>query len=162
MASLAPVDELGGEQRALFRRWPAGVSVVVAEVDGRRAALTVSSLVSLSLEPPLVGISIAHQASLHELLRGADEWTASILAGDQEHLAQHFARSVPPIALWNGIDVREDDPRLLEGAAGWVVARTVAEHRTGDHTFFVGAGQSVEESTAAHSLTHLPPLFKSV
>ena len=121
------MEDLGAEQRALFRRWPAGVSVVVAEVDGRRAALTVSSLVSLSLEPPLVGISIAHQASLHELLRGADEWTASILSGDQEHLAQHFARSVPPIALWNGIDVREDDPRLLTGAAGWFVARTVAE-----------------------------------
>ena len=67
------MDDLGAEQRALFRRWPAGVSVVVAEVDGRRAALTVSSLISLSLEPPLVGISIAHQASLHELLRNAHE-----------------------------------------------------------------------------------------
>ena len=139
------MDDLGAEQRALFRRWPAGVSVVVAEVDGRRAALTVSSLVSLSLDPPLVGISIAQQASLHELLRGADEWTASILAGDQEHLAQHFARSVPPIALWNDIDVREDDPRLLTGAAGWFIARTVAEYRTGDHTFFVG-----------EVLTHIP------
>src|SRR3954467_6033031 len=112
----------GGRARGLFRRWPAGVSVVVADLDGRRHGLTVSSLVSLSLDPPLVGISIAHQASLHELLRGADEWTASILAGDQEHLAQHFARSVPPIALWNDIDVREDDPRLLAGAAGWFIA----------------------------------------
>jgi flavin reductase len=156
------VDDLGAEQRALFRRWPAGVSVVVAEVDGRRAALTVSSLVSLSLDPPLVGISIAHQASLHELLRGADEWTASILAGDQEHLAQHFARSVPPIALWNDIDVREDDPRLLAGAAGWFTARTVAEHRTGDHTFFVGEVQSVEEGNAADSLTYVHHSYKRV
>ena len=116
------MSETGLEQRSLFRRWPAGVSIVVADVDGHRHGRTVSSLVSLSLDPPLVGISIAHQASLHELLRGADEWTASILAGDQEHLAQHFARSVPPIALWNGIDVREDDPRLLVGAAGWLIA----------------------------------------
>ena len=112
--------ERGAEQRALFRRWPAGVSVVVAELDGRRHGLTVSSLVSLSLEPPLVGISIAHQASLHELLRDAGEWTASILSGEQEHLAQHFARSVPPLVLWDGIDVRDDDPRLLAGAAGWL------------------------------------------
>ena len=156
------MDDLGAEQRALFRRWPAGVSVVVAEVDGRRAALTVSSLVSLSLEPPLVGISIAHQASLHELLRGADEWTASILAGNQEHLAQHFARSVPPIVLWNDIDVRDDDPRLLKGAAGWFIARTVAEHRTGDHTFFVGEVQSVEEGSAADSLTYVHRSYKRV
>ena len=156
------MDAPGAEQRALFRRWPAGVSVVVAEVDGRRAALTVSSLVSLSLEPPLVGISISLQASLHELLRSAHEWAASILAGDQEQLAQHFARSVPPIALWNGIDVREDDPRLLTGAAGWLVARTVAEHRTGDHTFFVGEIVSLEAGAASDSLTYVHHTYKSV
>jgi flavin reductase (DIM6/NTAB) family NADH-FMN oxidoreductase RutF len=156
------MQERGAEQRALFRRWPAGVSVVVAEVDGRRAALTVSSLVSLSLEPPLVGISISMQASLHELLRNADEWTASMLAGDQEGLAQHFARSVPPIALWNGIAVREDDPRLLEGAAGWLVARTVAEHRTGDHTFFIGELVSLEEGQAPDSLTYVHRTYKPV
>jgi flavin reductase (DIM6/NTAB) family NADH-FMN oxidoreductase RutF len=156
------VDDRGAEQRALFRRWPAGVSVVVAEVDGRRAALTVSTLVSLSLEPPLVGISIALQASLHELLRDADEWTVSILAGDQDHLAQHFARSVPPIALWNGIPVREDDPRLIVGAAGWLVARTVDQFRTGDHTFFVGEILSLEEGRAPDSLTYVHHMYKPV
>jgi flavin reductase (DIM6/NTAB) family NADH-FMN oxidoreductase RutF len=95
-------------------------------------------------------------------LRGAEEWTASVLAGNQEHLAQHFARSVPPIVLWNGIDVRNDDPRLLAGAAGWFVARTVAEHRTGDHTFFVAEVLSVEEGTAADSLTYVHRSYKAV
>jgi flavin reductase len=148
------VEELGAEQRSLFRRWPAGVSVVVAEVDGRRAALTVSSLTSLSLEPRLIGISIALDASLHELLRDAGEWAVSLLSGEQEVLAQHFARSVPPIALWNGIDVRADDPRLLTGAAGWIVARTVDQLRTGDHTLFVGEIQSIEEGSAETSLAY--------
>ena len=32
-------EERGAAQRALFRRWPAGVSVVVAEVEGRRYCL---------------------------------------------------------------------------------------------------------------------------
>jgi flavin reductase (DIM6/NTAB) family NADH-FMN oxidoreductase RutF len=149
------VQERGADQRALFRRWPAGVSVVVAEVDGRRHGLTVSSLVSLSLEPALVGISVAIEASLHELLRDAGEWAASMLSGDQEHLAQHFARSVPPMVLWNGIDLREDDPRLLTGAAGWLTARTVDELRTGDHTFFVGEILSIEEGNAATSLSYV-------
>lgn len=149
------MEERGAQQRSLFRRWPAGVSVVVADVDGRRAGLTVSSLISLSLEPRLVGISIALEASLHELLRDAGEWAVSVLGGDQEELAQHFARSVPPIALWNGIEVREDDPRLLAGAAGWLVARTVDQIATGDHTFFVGEIVSIEEGTAATSLVYV-------
>jgi flavin reductase len=148
-------EEQGAEQRALFRRWPAGVSVVVAEVDGRRAGLTVSSLVSLSLEPRLVGISIALDASLHELLRQADEWTVSILGGDQAHLAQHFARSVPPIALWDGIPVREDDPRLLADAVGWLVVRAVERFATGDHSFFVGEIVSLEEGRAPESLVYV-------
>jgi flavin reductase (DIM6/NTAB) family NADH-FMN oxidoreductase RutF len=149
------VEERGAEQRALFRRWPAGVSVVVAEVEGRRAGLTVSSLVSLSLEPRLVGISIAREASLHELLRDAGAWGASFLTGEQEHLAKHFARGVPPIALWRGIEVRDDDPRLLAGAAGWLTARTVDELPTGDHTFFIAELERVEEGTAPTSLVYV-------
>jgi flavin reductase (DIM6/NTAB) family NADH-FMN oxidoreductase RutF len=156
------VLERGAEQRALFRRWPAGVSVVVAEVDGRRAGLTVSSLTSLSLEPRLIGISIALDASLHELLREADEWAVSMLSGEQEALAQHFARSVPPIALWNGIDVREDDPRLLTAAAGWIIARTIDQIPTGDHTLFVGEIQSIEEGTAETSLAYVHRGYKSL
>ncbi|HEX5449858.1 MAG TPA: flavin reductase family protein [Gaiellaceae bacterium] len=148
------MQERGDEQRSLFRKWPAGVSVVVADVGGRRAALTVSSLTSLSLEPRLVGISIALEASLHELIKDADEWAVSILNGEQAHLAQHFARSVPPIALWDGIPVRDDDPRLIADAAGWLVARTVDQVRTGDHTFFVGEIVSIEEGTAATSLIY--------
>ncbi|HEY3961723.1 MAG TPA: flavin reductase family protein [Gaiellaceae bacterium] len=149
------MQERGAEQRSLFRRWPAGVSVVVAEVERRRAALTVSSLTSLSLEPRLVGISIALEASLHELLRDADEWAVSILNGEQAHLAQHFARGVPPIALWEGIPVRDDDPRLLIDAVGWVIARTVDQVTTGDHTFFVGEILSIEEGNAGTSLIYL-------
>lgn len=147
--------EPGAEQRSLFRRWPSGVGVVVAETGGRRHGLTVSTLVSLSLEPRLVGISIARDASLHELLRDAGEWAVTLLAGGQEELAKHFARSVPPIALWEGIAVRPDDPRLLAGGAGWLVARTVAEHEAGDHTVFVGELVLLEEGTAATSLAYV-------
>ena len=145
----------GAEQRSLFRRWPAGVSIVVADVDGVRHGRTVSSLVSLSLDPPLVGISIAHSASIHELLRGAETWGVSVLSGAQEELAQRFARSgVPPLVLWDGVDLRHDDPRLVAGAAGWIVARTVETVVAGDHTFFIGAVESIEEGTAPTTLVY--------
>jgi flavin reductase (DIM6/NTAB) family NADH-FMN oxidoreductase RutF len=156
------VHEHGVEQRSLFRRWPSGVSVVVAELDGRRAGLTVSTLVSLSLDPPLVGISIAREASLYEVLRDAGEWGVSILGGDQDHLAQHFARGVPPIALWDTIPVREDDARLIVDAIGWLVARTVDEVDAGDHTFFVGAVQRLERGRAGDSLVYMDQRYFAV
>jgi flavin reductase len=155
-------DRSGEAQRSLFRRWPAGVSVVVAEAGGRRAGLTVSSLVSLSLDPPLVGISVALAASIYEVLHEAGEWTASILAGDQDGIAQHFARSVPPLVHWDGIPVRADEPRLIAGAVGWIFARTIQEVATGDHTYFVGEVLGIEPGPGRGSLVYLDRRYRSL
>jgi flavin reductase len=134
-------------------RFPAGVAVVTVELRGQRAGLTVASLVSLSLEPPLVGVAIRRDAALHELLKDAGAFAASLLAAGQEHLAQHFARGVPPIALWENVPLRNDaGPPELEGAIGWLAARVTAAHQTGDHTFFVGEVDRVEAGPAASPL----------
>ena len=128
-----------------MRRFPAPVAVVTAEVDEERFGLTVGSLVSLSLVPPLVGISI-----------GKDGWAASLLRADQTHIAQHFARSgIPPVALWIGVDVR-DSPRgpLVDGGLGWLECRTVSEHDAGDHTVFVGEVESTELGAAGQGLVY--------
>jgi flavin reductase (DIM6/NTAB) family NADH-FMN oxidoreductase RutF len=126
--------------REVMRSFPSGICIVTIEHEGRRTGLTVGSLVSLSLEPPLVGFALGHQAQLHELLRGAGEFGVSLLAANQEAVAQHFARSVPPIALWTGVQLRDDvdGPPLLAGSLGWLRCRVSAEHPVGDHTFFVG------------------------
>jgi flavin reductase (DIM6/NTAB) family NADH-FMN oxidoreductase RutF len=130
----------GAELREVMRRFPAPVAVVTTTVDEERYGLTVGSLVSLSLEPPLVGISIGRESSSHEPIRRAGRFAASLLSGEQEELAQHFARSgIPPIALWSGVDVREGDiGPLVEGALAWLECRTWAEYPAGDHTIFVG------------------------
>ena len=82
-----------------MRLFPSGVSVVTADAEGDRIGVTIGSLVSLSLEPPLVGISVGKDNALHELLRSAGAFGVSLLRGDQAELAAHFARGVPPIAL---------------------------------------------------------------
>jgi flavin reductase (DIM6/NTAB) family NADH-FMN oxidoreductase RutF len=135
----------GDELRAVMRRFPAGVAVVTVDVEGERLGLTVASLVSLSLDPPLVGVAVRRDAALHELLRDAREFAVTILAEGQESLAQHFARGVPPIALWEQIPLRgvEGAPQL-EGAVAWLRCRTTQEQPTGDHTLFVGEVESAE------------------
>jgi flavin reductase (DIM6/NTAB) family NADH-FMN oxidoreductase RutF len=145
----------GEDLRALMRRFPAGVAVVTVDVEGERIGLTVGTLISLSLEPPLVGFSVSRQAALHELLRRADEFGVSLLAAGQEAIAQHFARGVPPIALWELIRLRDGaGPPLLEGSLGWLVCRRQGEHEAGDHTFFVGEAVTVERGDAAQPLIY--------
>jgi flavin reductase (DIM6/NTAB) family NADH-FMN oxidoreductase RutF len=139
-----------------MRRFPTGVAVVTVDVGGQRLGLTVASLVSLSLEPPLVGVSIRRDAALHELLRDAGDFGASLLAEGQEDVAAHFARGVPPIALWAGVAVKPDGGvPLLDGAVGWLVCRVRSECAAGDHTFFVADVVRAEAGSARSPLLYV-------
>ena len=150
--------------KTLMRRFPHGVAVLTVDADGERLGLTIGSLVSLSLDPPLVGLAISRQAAMHELLRAAGGFALSLLAQGQEWLAQHFARGVPPIALWHGIASREGaaGAPLLVGALGWVECRLASEHPVGDHTFFVGEVLSVELGEPAPPLIHIGSDYRSL
>jgi flavin reductase (DIM6/NTAB) family NADH-FMN oxidoreductase RutF len=146
----------GDELREAMRRFPAPVAVVTTMIDGERFGLTVGSLVSLSLSPPLVGISIGKDSSSHEPIRRAGGWAVSLLAGSQAGVAQHFARSgIPPVALWVGVDVREGQRGpLVQGALGWLECRTASEHEAGDHTVFIGEVESIELGAAGEGLVY--------
>ena len=128
-----------------MRRFPAGVAVVTVDADGERIGLTIGTLTPLSLTPPLVGFAVRRDAALHELLRAARTFGATLLASDQEAQAQHFARGVPPIALWANVDLRDTaGPPLLANALGWLAGRIAAEVSAGEDTFFVADVLSVE------------------
>jgi flavin reductase (DIM6/NTAB) family NADH-FMN oxidoreductase RutF len=141
----------------LFREVPSPVGVVTVEVGGNAAGLTVDSLVSLSADPPLIGVALGRHAALHELLREAGAFAISILASEQEQLAQHFARGVPPIAHWTGIETTPGElgAPLIDGALGWIECRLASEHEIGDHTLFVGEAASVRRGPGREALVHL-------
>jgi flavin reductase (DIM6/NTAB) family NADH-FMN oxidoreductase RutF len=154
----------GDDLRDVMRRFPTGVAVVTVDAHGSRLGQTVSALVSLSLEPPLVGISIAKQAQLHALLREAGGFAVSLLAGGQQWLSQHFARSVPPIAMWHGVAHHEgsEGAPLLVGALGWLQCKLWAEYDAGDHTFFVGEVLAAELGADAPPLLHVRSAYRSL
>ena len=88
--------------------------------------------------------------------RRSGEFGVSLLAAGQEGVAQHFARGVPPIAIWEGIDVRAGaGPPLVAGAIGWVTGRVSAEVPTGEDTFFVGEVLSLEEGARERPLVYV-------
>src|SRR5437879_7808045 len=131
----------GNELRDVMRRSPAPVAVVTGIDDREEFGLTVGSLVSLSLDPPL-GVSIGKDSARHEPMRNAGAFAVSILSEHQAALAQHFARSgVPPLALWVDVATRpgKHGP-LLEGALAWLECRTGPAYDAGDHRAFVGRG----------------------
>jgi flavin reductase (DIM6/NTAB) family NADH-FMN oxidoreductase RutF len=101
---------------------------------------------------------------MHELLVEAGAFALSLLAGDQDALAQHFARGVPPIAMWEGIAWRPGatGAPLLEESMGWVECRVADRFPTGDHTLFVGEVVSSEHGRDAPALVYVDGAYRSL
>ena len=148
----------GDELRAAMRRFPAGIAVLTLP---RPFGVTIGSLSSLSLEPPLVGVAIGRDTQAHELIRDYGGFALSLLASGQEALAQHFARNVPPIAQWARIEAR-DGPRgpLLEGAAAWFECAVRAEHDAGDHTYFVADVERIELGSGTRGVVYVDGAYE--
>jgi flavin reductase (DIM6/NTAB) family NADH-FMN oxidoreductase RutF len=154
----------GDALRWVMRLYPSGVSVLTVDADGDRIGVTIGSLVSLSLEPALVGVSIGRELAVHELLRRAGAFAVSLLRGDQGQVAAQFARGAPPIALWAGVETRTGatGAPLLVDALAWLECRVAAEHRVGDHTFFVGEVVAIDEGETGSALAYREHRYLSV
>jgi flavin reductase (DIM6/NTAB) family NADH-FMN oxidoreductase RutF len=150
--------------RSLLNRYPSGVCVVTVVADAQKLGLTIGSFASLSLDPPLVGFAVAKEAAMHELLREAGGCAISILAAAQEELAQHFARGVPPIAMWHKISTDDgaNGAPLLVGALGWLECVVSQEVSAGSHTFFVCDVRRVELGEDAPALVRVRGEYRSV
>jgi flavin reductase (DIM6/NTAB) family NADH-FMN oxidoreductase RutF len=155
---------MADELRGLLGRFPTGIAVVTVDAEGQQLGVTVGSLVGLSLQPPLVGFSISRQAAMHELLRQAGGCAISLLAAGQEWLAEHFARGVPPIAMWHGVatEPAASGAPLLAGAVGWLECRVVDEVAAGTHTLFVCDVLRVEHGSDAPALARVRGAYRAV
>ena len=134
------------ELRTLLRRLPHGVAVLTVDAEGERLGLTVGSLVSLSLEPPLVGVAISRHAAMHELLREAGGFALSLLGGGSG-LRWHSTSRAACRRSRSGTGSRAARGRPARRCSTARSAGSNAARRrvaTGDHTFFVGEVLSVE------------------
>lgn len=98
--------------------------------------MTANAFVSVSLDPPLVLVSLDNRSNMHRVLPRVRRYGISVLAENQEHLSNHFAgRTI------EGIHIRfftERGVPLLEGAVAHFVVEVMDAHPAGDHTLYIG------------------------
>ena len=124
--------------RSVLGRFVSGVTVVTAcDAGGVDHGMTVSAFCSVSLEPPMVLVSIAHDAALHPVLLNQDELAVSILTASQEAIARRFAEKLDNRFGGVGFTRGITGAPLIEGALAVIEARVVHRHPGGDHTIFV-------------------------
>jgi flavin reductase (DIM6/NTAB) family NADH-FMN oxidoreductase RutF len=128
--------------RDLMARFATGVSVVAARHGPLLAGMTANAIASISVDPPLMMASIARKAETHGAIIGSHAFAVSVLADDQQALAECFARPTTAGKLtgfcgaaWHEA---ESGSPILEGAIAYFDCRLSARHDGGDHTIFIG------------------------
>ena len=82
------------EFRSALGAFATGVTVVTAAApDGSRTGVTANSFNSVSLDPPMILWSLARNSRSLAIFERAAYWSVHILAADQDHLSNHFAKS---------------------------------------------------------------------
>jgi len=122
--------------REALGRFASGVTVVTTEHEGSVHGMTANAFVSVSLDPPLVLVSVDNRAKLHEILPRSKRYGVSVLGERQEDLSQHFAGRPTP-----GLEIpfiRRRGVSLLEGALVHLVCDVVEAYPAGDHTLYIG------------------------
>jgi flavin reductase (DIM6/NTAB) family NADH-FMN oxidoreductase RutF len=114
--------------------------------------MTANAFVSVSLNPPLILVSVDNRAAMTVILPLTRYFGVSVLAEDQEALSNHFAgRAVEGLHI---PFVDAHDVPVIEGAVAHFVARVVDVHPAGDHTLFVGHVESFEARDGRPLLFH--------
>ena len=86
-------EESAPDLREAMSHLAAGVAVITTtDVVGRDCGLTVTSLSSVSLDPPLCVVAVRRNGFLHDALEVADGWAVTVLASSQRPLAHYAAR----------------------------------------------------------------------
>jgi 3-hydroxy-9,10-secoandrosta-1,3,5(10)-triene-9,17-dione monooxygenase reductase component len=125
--------------RDVLGHFSTGVVVVTADGQGGRAGMTCQSVVSLSLDPPLVLFCPAKTSTSWPRMREAGHFCINILAADQEALASRFARSGGDKFV--GVDWTPGvtGAPVLAGTLAHVECTLQAVYDGGDHDIAVGA-----------------------
>lgn len=87
---------LDSEQlRRSMRAWASGVTVVTATHAGEQHGMTVSSFTSISLDPPLIIVSLQTDSRTHKLVSQSNAFAVTILAAGQQEISDRFAGRIP-------------------------------------------------------------------
>nr|WP_237533218.1 flavin reductase family protein [Streptomyces sp. SID685] len=142
------------EFRAAMSRLAAGVVLVTAQEPPldpddpdapgvEDVGMTATAFLSVSLDPPLVLVSLREGSRMDDLLAEQPLWAVSVLAESQRHIAGRFAMKgrISDRLLFEDLAYTRGEVThapLIGGALATLECRTEQRVAAGDHTLVVG------------------------
>jgi len=124
------------ELRDVAGQFASGVTVITVAAQGGTHCMTANSFISVSLDPPLVLVSVANRARMLGLIASAGSFGISVLSEEQRALSQQFSgrgtgSMQVPLATLGDVPVVPD-------ALGSFACRLHSQLPGGDHTLILG------------------------
>jgi flavin reductase (DIM6/NTAB) family NADH-FMN oxidoreductase RutF len=125
-----------------------GVTAVTTLVDGRPHGCVANAVASLSLEPPLMLLCLAHTSRTHSHLMKSRQFGINILDDSPESraLCRAFSRQSEDrfmdVEFCRGLI----GVPILALAMSWLECELVDAYDSGDHTIFIGRVLAAEET----------------
>ena len=128
--------------RRVLSHFASGVTIITtSDAEGRPTGLTASAFTSVSLEPPLILVCVAHTSQSYPTLVERGRFAVNFLRSEQQEASRRFATSkIDRFAKFEGVPYRMSElgMPLLTDALAFVDCVTVNTHVEGDHTVFIG------------------------
>ena len=127
--------------RASMSTMGATVCVVTAQLSGEMVGRTVTSVLSLSIDPPAILVSIDSDSRLAEIVRQVGVFSIAMLADDQQEVAEAFAGrlNLPDRFVAGHWGAWPSGQPLLQGAASALDCEVISTIDAGAHMLFAGA-----------------------
>jgi flavin reductase (DIM6/NTAB) family NADH-FMN oxidoreductase RutF len=140
------------EFRRTLGMFATGVTVITTLVDEQIHGMTANAFMSVSLQPPLIVISVDRRAKMNNLLGEGVRFGVSVLEERQSVLSDRFAGRVTD-GPEPEFELVHETP-LVEGALAHLVARVVRSYWGGDHSLFLGRVEYVRYGEGTPLLFH--------
>lgn len=135
--------------RDAFGCFMTGVTVVTTTAaDGTPIGFTANSFSSVSLDPPLLLVSVSNRSANLGHFTGGRGFAVNILSEGQKAVSNTFARPGPD--RFAGLDWGPGPfgAPVLAGASAWFDCRLERAIEAGDHTLLLGRVEGFEAGTA--------------
>jgi flavin reductase (DIM6/NTAB) family NADH-FMN oxidoreductase RutF len=150
-------DEIGDDPAVALRRtlgmFATGVTVITTRSSEQVHGMTANAFMSVSLEPPLVLISVDRRTKMCNLLHEGAHYGVSVLCADQSALSDRFAGRTGDDLPVPRFELVYDTP-LVDGALAHFVARVARSYWGGDHSLFLGRVEYARHHAGAPLLFH--------
>ncbi len=129
-----------------------GVTVITTRDAAGDHGMTANAFMSVSLDPPLIVVSVNRKARLLAKIEAARRYGVSILAEHMEPVAWHFAGKPNP----NLVDLFTDFHGLpvIGGAVAHFAARLHQAVDGGDHVLFIGQVEGIAQAEGRPLIFH--------